>query len=98
VRALVPARGWLIAFDERGEALDSISFSGLLSKSADEGVTTLVLAIGGPYGHADGLRAEARRLVRLSDLVLNHEVARVVALEQVYRACTIRAGEPYHHG
>lgn len=96
--ALLPARGWLIALDERGVDLDSLGFSRLLTDAADQGVTTLVYALGGAYGHAASVREQARRVVRLSPLVMNHAVARVVLYEQIYRACTIRAGEPYHHG
>ena len=96
--ALVPPRGWLIVLDERGRDLDSEAFARLLTEAADTGATTLVFAVGGAYGHAAELRAKARVTLRLSAMVLNHAVARVVLAEQVYRACTIRAGEPYHHG
>jgi 23S rRNA (pseudouridine1915-N3)-methyltransferase len=58
---------------------------------------TVVFAIGGPYGHGEAVRARAWRTVRLSDLVLNHEVARVVLYEQLYRALTLLEGVPYHH-
>jgi 23S rRNA (pseudouridine1915-N3)-methyltransferase len=95
--ALVPARGRLVAFDERGDDVDSIAFAALLTRAADDGQTALVFAIGGAFGFDPEVRARASRVVRLSAMVLNHAVARVVALEQVYRACTIRAGEPYHH-
>ena len=55
-------------------------------------------ALGGAYGHAPIVREKARTVLSLSSMVLNHAVARVVLVEQIYRACTIRAGEPYHHG
>jgi len=58
---------------------------------------TVVFAMGGPYGHDPSVRAAAWRTVRLSDLVLNHEVARVVLYEQLYRALTLLEGAPYHH-
>jgi 23S rRNA (pseudouridine1915-N3)-methyltransferase len=57
----------------------------------------VVFALGGPYGHGAALRQAAWRTVRLSDLVLNHEVARVVLYEQLYRAMMQLAGAPYHH-
>lgn len=95
--ALVPRRGRLIALDERGEDRDSLTFAALLENAARDATTALVFALGGPYGHAPGLRAQAHLVLRLSPLVLNHAVARVVVMEQLYRACTIRAGEPYHH-
>jgi 23S rRNA (pseudouridine1915-N3)-methyltransferase len=97
VLASVPARGRLVVMDERGEDLSSEAFAALLDQAARESASALVYAIGGAYGHDDRVRAKAWRTVRLSRMVLNHAVARVVLLEQVYRACTIRAGEPYHH-
>lgn len=95
--ALVPKRGRLIALDERGEDRDSLGFAAILEGAARDATTALVFALGGPYGHAPSLRAQAHLVLRLSPLVLNHAVARVVVMEQLYRACTIRAGEPYHH-
>jgi len=95
--AAVPARGRLVVLDERGDDLSSEAFAELFEAAAREGTTHLVYAIGGAYGHTQGVRDRAWRVVRLSPMVLNHAVARVLLAEQVYRACTIRAGEPYHH-
>lgn len=95
--ALVTGRGRLVVFDERGEDLDSLRFAALLTRHADDGVAQLLFGIGGAYGFDTRVRSAASRVVRLSPMVLNHAVARVVALEQIYRACTIRAGEAYHH-
>lgn len=95
--AHVPPRGRLVALDERGTTLTSEAFAGLVDAAAREGATHVVYAIGGAYGHAPDVRARAWKVVRMSDWVLAHAVARVVLLEQIYRACTIRAGEPYHH-
>ena len=58
----------------------------------------LIFVIGGPYGLDDETKAAAWKTIRLSRLVLNHAVARVVLVEQLYRACAIRSGSPYHHG
>lgn len=93
----VPARGRLVALDERGEDWTSPQLAAVLERCAQDGVTTLVFAIGGAYGHAPRVRERAWKTVRLSPMVLAHAVARVVLVEQLYRACTIRAGEPYHH-
>ncbi len=97
ILAKVGERDLLVALDERGERLDTQAFAGLLRQARRSGATRLVFAIGGPYGHDPSVRSAARRTVRLSDLVLNHEVARVVLYEQLYRAAKIVAGEPYHH-
>ncbi len=93
--ARVGPRDRLVTLDERGERLDSITFSTLVDAGRQQG--TVVFAIGGPYGHGEPARARAWRVVRLSDLVLNHELARVVLVEQLYRALTLLEGVPYHH-
>lgn len=95
--AAVPSRGRLVVLDERGDDLTSEQFAALLELGARESATAVVYALGGAHGHDPAVRAAAWRTVRLSRMVLNHAVARVVLLEQLYRACTIRAGEPYHH-
>lgn len=91
-------RARLVLVDERGQDLGSEGLADWLELSARDGVTDLVFAIGGPYGHPPELRARAWKVLRLSAMVLAHAVARVVLVEQLYRACSIRAGTPYHHG
>jgi 23S rRNA (pseudouridine1915-N3)-methyltransferase len=87
----------LVALDERGEALSSQGWAKLVEQARRDGVGTLVFALGGPYGHDASVRSGAARVVSLSPMVLNHQVARVVALEQLYRSWTLIRGEPYHH-
>jgi 23S rRNA (pseudouridine1915-N3)-methyltransferase len=87
----------LIVLDERGRDLKSEDFAKILAQASDEGWPAVVFAIGGPYGHAPEVRDRADDVVRLSSCVLNHAVARVVLLEQLYRGWTILRGEPYHH-
>ena len=58
---------------------------------------TVTFLIGGAYGLDPSVRKAASRTVKLSDAVLNHEVARVVLFEQLYRAVTLLEGIPYHH-
>lgn len=87
----------LVALDERGKEMTSQAFADLIAQAGDTGAKSLVFAIGGPYGHAEEVRVRADRVVRLSACVLNHQVAHVVLLEQLYRGWTILRGEPYHH-
>ena len=87
----------LVVLDERGRAVTSEDVARIIARAGDEGWPAVVFAIGGPYGHSEAVRARADDTVRLSSLVLNHSVARVVLLEQLYRAWTILRGEPYHH-
>jgi 23S rRNA (pseudouridine1915-N3)-methyltransferase len=95
ILAKVGPKDHLIALDERGDRLDTPAFAALVDTARQSG--RVVFAIGGPYGHSESVRAAAWRTVRLSDLVLNHEVARVVFVEQLYRATTLLEGGPYHH-
>jgi 23S rRNA (pseudouridine1915-N3)-methyltransferase len=87
-------RDRLVALDVRGDALDTDRFARLVAEGRAHG--TLAFALGGAYGLDDAVRARAFRVVRLTDLVLAHDVARVVLWEQLYRAWAIEAGSPYH--
>ena len=87
----------LVALDERGEGLHSEAFAKLIDSAAKQGTKRLVFAIGGPYGHGKRVRERAWKTIRLSDMVLNHAIARVVLTEQLYRASTILWGGSYHH-
>lgn len=93
--ALTP-RDRLVALDERGDAPDSHAFARLVEDGLGaEG--RLVFALGGAYGLDPSVRARAWKVVRLGNPVMNHEVARIVLSEQLYRAFTILRGVPYHH-
>ncbi|MBZ9751087.1 23S rRNA (pseudouridine(1915)-N(3))-methyltransferase RlmH [Deinococcus sp. HMF7604] len=86
----------LLLLDPRGTQFSSEGLSAYLDAQAVGGVGELALAIGGPEGHTDDLRAGAHRLWSLGQLTLPHDLAMVVLLEALYRAATISAGEPYH--
>jgi 23S rRNA (pseudouridine1915-N3)-methyltransferase len=92
----IKPRDRLVVLDERGVGLSTEDFTKLL-ESGLQAEASLVFTIGGPYGHDPAVRQRAWRVVRLSDMVLNHQVARVVWFEQVYRAMTLMNGTPYHH-
>ena len=92
---LLASRDRLVALDERGEDLSTSAFTQLVDTGRQAG--TLVFAIGGAYGLSPEVRKRAWRVVRLSSLVLNHDLARVVLYEQLYRALTQIEGIPYHH-
>lgn len=91
----VGPRDLLVALDERGDGLTSHAFADVVRDLNLEG--TVVFVIGGAYGLDVQVRKRSRRVLKLSDAVLNHEVARVVLFEQVYRAVTLLEGIPYHH-
>lgn len=82
------------ALDAEGEALDSVGFSRFLEDRRMEG-RDLCFVIGGPFGHRGETRAD--HLLSLGPMTLPHQLARVVLLEQLFRAHKILAGEPYHY-
>ena len=87
----------LLAMDERGEEFSSEGFARFLDKLDRDAQGTPCFVVGGPYGLADGVRERARRLIRLGAMTLPHELARVVLLEQSYRAECLLHRIPYHH-
>ncbi len=89
-------RGFLICLDEAGDQLTSRQLASLLEKLRDQGNSEVVFVIGGPWGVAERIRARARQLLSLSRMTLPHELARIVLLEQIYRAATLIRGLPYH--
>lgn len=89
----------LVLLDERGELLTSHEFADYIQRCADGGDRSITFAIGGASGHSEDVRATAKkagRMLSLGKMVLNHQIARVVLLEQIYRALTIQRGIPYH--
>jgi 23S rRNA (pseudouridine1915-N3)-methyltransferase len=95
VLAAVPNGARLVLLDERGETWRSADLAKRLAAWAHEARPS-VLAIGGPDGHADAVRARADATWSLSALTLPHALVRVVVVEQLYRAWSINAGHPYH--
>jgi len=91
----VPPNSIVLVLDERGETPDSQKFAAQMKLHLASG-RDLTFLIGGAFGHSDEVRQRADQLLALSSLTLPHELARVVLLEQLYRAMTIVRGEPYH--
>jgi 23S rRNA (pseudouridine1915-N3)-methyltransferase len=88
----------LALMDSRGKELSSEQFAKFLGEYQDRSPLPLVFAIGGADGFSDTARAAAQHTLSLGKMTLQHELARVVLLEQVYRAFTILKGHPYHSG
>lgn len=86
----------VIILDERGREATSEDVARLIADAGDNG-TPLTFVVGGPFGHGAAVVERANDSIRLSRMVLNHQVAYVVLIEQLYRAWTIIKGEPYHH-
>ena len=92
------AKATLILLDSRGKEFSSEQFAKFLGDYQERNPLPLVLAIGGADGFGDEARAAAQLSISLGRMTLAHELARVVLLEQVYRAFTILKGHPYHSG
>jgi len=86
---------WLVALDERGTLLDSVELARLVATARDAG-RELVFAIGGDEGLDTPVRERAWKVLALSRMTLPHRLARLVLLEQLYRAFSMLRGEPYH--
>ena len=89
----LPKRAFVSLLDRRGQLPDSIEFSGFLESRRQSG-RDLCFVIGGPHGLD---LPEAQHRLSLGKMTLPHQLARVVLLEQLYRAHKILAGEPYHY-
>eukprot|EP00850_Spirogloea_muscicola_P018578 SM000172S03051 [mRNA] locus=s172:13074:14469:+ [translate_table: standard] len=87
----------VVLVDERGRTITSEQLASLIADVGDTSAAALVFCIGGPYGHGPAVTVRADTTVSLSALVLNHEIAAVVLMEQLYRSWTILRGEKYHH-
>jgi 23S rRNA (pseudouridine1915-N3)-methyltransferase len=87
----------LILLDERGKDFDSVNFARFLQKALANKNGNLVFVIGGMYGFDERLKEKAEHLVSLSRMTSSHQLIRLFFIEQLYRACTILNGEPYHN-
>jgi 23S rRNA (pseudouridine1915-N3)-methyltransferase len=84
-----------VVVDPAGKQWTSLEFSRFLGKLRDRGQRTVAFCVGGADGFSEGFREQANTLLALSPLTLPHELARVVLLEQLYRAFTMLANHPY---
>lgn len=87
---------YVIALDERGQRLTSEKFSRLLESRMNAGTKAVGIMIGGAYGLSESVRQRADYVLSLSDLTLPHQLARLVIVEQCYRAFTMLKGISYH--
>lgn len=95
IEAVIPRGSRVVALDERGAALTTLALAEKLKVWQLEG-DDVALVIGGPDGLDPAFRQAAHERIRLSDLTLPHAFARVLLIEQLYRAWSVNAGHPYH--
>ncbi len=85
----------LVCLDEQGKSLTSRQFAAMLEELSLQGVPCFV--VGGAFGLDEAVRQKARQIISLGSHTMTHELARVVLLEQLYRAESILRKSPYHH-
>ncbi|HEX4785847.1 MAG TPA: 23S rRNA (pseudouridine(1915)-N(3))-methyltransferase RlmH [Candidatus Sulfotelmatobacter sp.] len=90
------SKSTLVLLDSRGKEFSSEQFAKFLGDYQDRNPLPMTFAIGGPDGFAQATRSAAQHTLSLGKMTLSHELARVVLLEQLYRAFTILKGHPYH--
>jgi 23S rRNA (pseudouridine1915-N3)-methyltransferase len=95
IEAAIPRGARVVALDERGTSLTTVALAAKL-KAWQLGADDVALVIGGPDGLDPSFRQAAHERIRLSDLTLPHAMARVLLIEQLYRAWSINASHPYH--
>ena len=87
----------VILLDEHGKEYRSVTFAKMLEEKMSRSGRDLVFVIGGAYGFSGDVYARADSKISLSQMTFSHQMIRLIFTEQIYRACTIIKGEPYHH-
>ncbi len=96
VRSRIPRGAFVIAMCVEGKMLSSEDLASLLASCAERGKSRLVFLIGSSYGLHDSLKAQADVKLSMSPMTFPHHLARVMVLEQIYRAYQIQSGSRYH--
>jgi 23S rRNA (pseudouridine1915-N3)-methyltransferase len=86
----------VVLLDEHGKELRSVEYARWLQQK-QQTARRLVFVVGGPYGFSDAVYERANEKISLSKMTFSHQMVRLIFTEQLYRACTIIKGEPYHH-
>jgi len=95
IEAAIPKGSRIVVLDERGSNLTTMALAQRL-KTWQLEADNVALVIGGPDGLEPAFKQAAHERIRLSDLTLPHAFARVLLIEQLYRAWSVNAGHPYH--
>ncbi len=97
ITSALPKGSMFVLLDERGKSFTSRKLASYISERTVRGISHMAIVVGGPYGVDPALRKAADLVWSLAAGTLPHELARMLALEQLYRALTINAGAPYHN-
>ncbi len=88
---------FVVLLDEKGKDIDTLAFAKLLDKQMQSAAKRLVFVIGGAFGVGDVVKGRSNTTLKLSSLVFPHMLARLILMEQLYRATSILSGGKYHH-
>ena len=92
----IKQRDYVIALDSQGESIDSIKFSNLINSSETYINREIVFVIGGSEGLDKNIIARADKVLSFSKLTFQHQIVRLLLIEQIYRAKKIQENHPYH--
>jgi 23S rRNA (pseudouridine1915-N3)-methyltransferase len=96
ILAAIPDGAFVVALDVRGKEISSEQLAARLHEWQMAGVSPVVFVIGGDLGISGTVLKRAGLRLSLSPMTFTHQMVRMILLEQVYRACRINSGEPYH--
>ncbi|HYP58309.1 MAG TPA: 23S rRNA (pseudouridine(1915)-N(3))-methyltransferase RlmH [Beijerinckia sp.] len=96
IRSLIPPGASVVALDETGKSLTSRGFAEFLGRARDESIATAALVIGGADGLDPAFVSTASLVISFGAMTWPHQLVRIMAAEQIYRAITILSGHPYH--
>ncbi len=88
---------FVVLLDERGKSYTSEKFAAFLEKQLMMSHRRIVFVVGGAFGFSEAMYQRANSKLALSDMTFSHQMIRLFFTEQIYRACTIIKGEPYHN-
>jgi 23S rRNA (pseudouridine1915-N3)-methyltransferase len=88
---------YLILMDENGKEMSSVKFASYLENLLQQSYKKLIFVVGGAYGFSPAVYQRANAKLSLSKMTFSHQMIRVFALEQLYRAMSILRNQPYHH-
>ena len=96
IEKYIPSQAAVIALCVEGKQVSSTAFSQMLERRAVEGTSRLCFLVGGSFGLSEAVKRRADVKLSLSEMTFPHHLARVMLIEQLYRAFTIQAGTRYH--
>ncbi len=96
VLAAIPDGAYVVALDVRGKEMSSEALAARVHDWQLAGTNSIAVIVGGDLGLSDAVLARAALRLSLSPMTFTHQMVRLILLEQLYRACRINSGEPYH--